>query len=76
MDSVRVYLTHPNGSGSTTTRSASIDEGGYFSLDNIPIGNHDLDIVYIPDNDTLSRFVTILPNSQPHFEYYLDNDVW
>ena len=75
-DSVSVQLTIPNGSGSLVNRTAGIDAGGYFSFDSIPIGNHDIEIVYQPDDDTLKRFTSVLPNSSLYSEYYLATDVW
>jgi len=75
-DSVSVRLTIPNGSGSMLTKSSAPDAGGYFSFDSIPIGNHDIEIIYLPDDDTLKRFVSVVPNSSLYNEYYLASDVW
>ena len=75
-DSVAVRLAIPNGSGGTATKSATVDIGGYFSFDSIPIGNHDIEVIYIPDDDTLRRFVSVLPASSPYGEYSLANNVW
>lgn len=75
-DSVSVRLTIPNGSGGTVTKSTTVDVGGYFSFDSVPIGNHDLNVIYLPDNDTLTRFVSVLPASSPYGEYSLVGDVW
>lgn len=76
MDSVEVRLTIPDGLGSTATKSTTVDVGGYFSFDSIPIGNHDLQVVYAPNDDTLIRFVSVLPASSPYGEYALSSDVW
>ncbi len=75
-DSISVRLTIPDGTGSTTTRSTITDVGGYFSFDSIPIGNHNLNIIYIPDSDTMKRFVSVSPGSNVYGEYYLASDVW
>ncbi|MFH2034872.1 MAG: LamG-like jellyroll fold domain-containing protein [Candidatus Zixiibacteriota bacterium] len=75
-DSVSIRLTIPNGSGGTTIKSTATDIGGYFSFDSIPIGNHDIKIIYIPENDTISRFVSVLPSSGLYSEYYLADDYW
>jgi len=75
-DSVSVHLIVPDGSGGMVTRTATPDAGGYFSFNPIPIGNHTLRVIYLPDNDTLKRFVTVLPNSSIYGEYYLPSDVW
>jgi len=75
-DSVTVSLTIPNGSGGTITKTSNTDGGGYFTFDSIPIGNHDLQIVYTPTSDTLKRFVSILPGSSPYGNYRLPQNVW
>jgi type II secretory pathway pseudopilin PulG len=70
-DSISVRLTIPDGAGGMVTKIAGVDAGGYFSFDSIPIGNHDIRIVYLPESDTLVRFVSVLPSSAPHGSYYL-----
>jgi prepilin-type N-terminal cleavage/methylation domain-containing protein len=76
MDSVTAFLVIPDGSGNMTTLNSAIDEGGYFSFNSIPIGNHDLELIYIPNNDTLRRFVSVRPNSNIYGEYYMASDIW
>lgn len=73
-DSVIIDLTIPNGSGSTTIKKDTADIGGYFSFDSIPVGNHAMNIIYKPDNDTLKEFVSVTPNSALYGEYYLAVD--
>ena len=75
-DSLRVVLTVPDGYGSLTNRTATVDEGGYFSFSNIPIGNHDLAVVYLPDHDTLYRFVTVPEKSSVYNDYRLTVNRW
>ncbi|RKX27921.1 MAG: hypothetical protein DRP47_05715 [Candidatus Zixiibacteriota bacterium] len=75
-DSVLIRLTIPNGSGSTTAKTSNTDIGGYFNFDSIPIGNHDIEVIYLPDNDTLRRFVSVVPNSSLYSEFHLVNNVW
>ena len=75
-DSLLIRLFIPDGAGSITTKTTSTDMGGYFSFDSIPIGNHDLQIIYLPDSDTLKRFVSVLPKSSVYASYYLSSDVW
>lgn len=62
-DSIVVILSYPDGSGGTAVQSTNPDAGGYFSLDSIPVGNHDLRIAYLPTSDTTDRFVCVLPGS-------------
>lgn len=75
-DSLTVFLTYPNGSGGSTTKSASVGNGGYFSFDSIPIGNHTLEIVYQPQDDTIRQLVSVEPGSNTYGEYRLTGDVW
>jgi len=75
-DSILVSMNYPNGSGGIATVSSGVDPGGYFSFSSIPIGNHDLEIIYVPDSDTTGRFISVLPNSSVYAEYYLGSDLW
>ncbi len=75
-DSISVRLTIPNGAGTTITRTTIPDIGGYFGFDSIPIGNHDIEIVYQPTDDTVKRFVSVIPNSNLYSEYALAANVW
>lgn len=75
-DSIRVFIVYPNGAGSWQTKTSGVDAGGYFSFDSIPIGNHDIGIVKLPEADTMMRFVSVLPGSSPYQEYHLAVDVW
>ncbi len=75
-DSVMVRLMIPNGVGGMATRTTSTDAGGYFQFDSIPIGTHDLVIVYEPADDTLMRLVTVLPRSDVYAEYRPNQDYW
>ncbi|HWR82579.1 MAG TPA: hypothetical protein VN285_04700 [Candidatus Deferrimicrobium sp.] len=75
-DSLSVRLTMPDGAGSMMTRTRTPDAGGNFSFDSIPIGNHDIRILYMPSIDTVKRFVSVLPASSLYNEYYLPSNVW
>lgn len=75
-DSLLVRFTYPAGSGNDVTVSSTVDQGGSFSFDSIPIGSHDLDIIYLPTADTLRRFVSILPNSSIYNLYALTANHW
>ncbi|MCP4568455.1 MAG: prepilin-type N-terminal cleavage/methylation domain-containing protein [FCB group bacterium] len=70
-DSIQVLLTVPNGLGGMSIKSSSVDIGGYYSFDSIPIGNHDFEIIYEPNDDTVKYFVSIIPNSSFYQDYYL-----
>jgi len=75
-DSLTASLTVPDGSGGTSTKTAAIDAGGYFSFDSIPIGRHSLSLVYRPTYDTLNRLVTIVPGHNAYGDYRLTTNVW
>jgi prepilin-type N-terminal cleavage/methylation domain-containing protein len=75
-DSVTVRVTIPNGAGSNIIKTSTVDAGGYFAFDSIPIGNHGLELIYMPNNDTLRRFVSVQPNSNLFGEYFLAADIW
>jgi len=75
-DSIAVFLTVPNGSGGQMIRAASTDLGGYFVFDSLPIGAHDIEIVYGPQDDTLRRFVAVNPGSETHVEFRFEADYW
>lgn len=70
-DSLSIELTIPNGSGATVVKTAGLSAGGYFAFDSIPIGNHDIRIVYRPSDDTLERFVSVLPQSSLYGTFLL-----
>jgi len=75
-DSILISLTYPDGSGSYQTDTTQPDMSGYFSFSGLPIGTQTLTVVYRPDNDTLSRYIAIAPNSSPNTEIRLGSDLW
>ena len=75
-DSLSIRLTYPNGSGNYTTKNSTPDMSGFFNIDSIPIGNHDIEIIYIPDNDTLRRFISVIPGSNSYGNYVLSTNLW
>ena len=60
-DSVRILVTVPNGVGGHSEKAYQPDSAGLFALDSLPVGRHPLRIVFDPEADTLSRYLTILP---------------
>ena len=75
-DSILLRLTIPDGAGGMITKSTATDQGGYFAFDSVPIGNHDLQVIYEPDGDTVRRFVSVLPKSSIYSEYRLPSNIW
>ncbi|MFQ5498937.1 MAG: prepilin-type N-terminal cleavage/methylation domain-containing protein [Candidatus Zixiibacteriota bacterium] len=68
-DSVSIVVSIPNGSGGTLSKSYQPDSTGSFTLDSLPVGTHSLDLIYLPNVDTLHRFVTILPRHKSQVSY-------
>ncbi|RKX27920.1 MAG: hypothetical protein DRP47_05710 [Candidatus Zixiibacteriota bacterium] len=68
-DSVDIKITIPDGSGSTTIKTYHPDSTGTFTLDSLPVGTHLLQLVYTPDVDTLTRYVTVLPRHKGQLSY-------
>jgi prepilin-type N-terminal cleavage/methylation domain-containing protein len=72
-DSVRVRITFPNGAGGTNSMNYTPDAAGQFTLGSIPAGRHQLQVIYLPQDDTLERYVTVLPrhqnNNPPIFKF-------
>jgi len=68
-DSIDIVITIPNGLGGTISKIYNPDVSGNFTLDSLPAGQRQMDIVYTPDVDTLHRFVTILPRHKSSHNY-------
>lgn len=64
MDSIEVVVTYPNGTGGTATKTYTPIASGEFTLDSIPAGERLLQIIYTPESDTLTRYVTVLPRNR------------
>ncbi len=68
-DSVLLVMTIPDGTGGVTTASTFPDSAGAFTLTSLPAGTHPLDIIFVPNVDTIHRFVTILPRHRSSKTY-------
>jgi len=75
-DSLRCILTHPNGSGGMANRKKYPDRGGLVQFDSVPIGLHDLYVVFTPTADTLHRKIAVEPGTSPYVEMPLYRDSW
>lgn len=71
-----VRMTVPDGTGGITVRTAVPDAGGYFEFGNVPIGVHDLRLIYSLSADTIARFATVTPGSSVYAAYKLDSAYW
>ena len=76
VDSVKCVLFFPNGSGSITSKSSFPTANGYVEIDSIPIGIHTLQIIFIPQNDTLIRKVNINPGEDYYAEIQYFENIW
>ncbi|MDD4051711.1 MAG: prepilin-type N-terminal cleavage/methylation domain-containing protein [candidate division Zixibacteria bacterium] len=63
-DSVNIRLVVPDGSGGTLVKNIKPDASGTFALDSLPAGIHKLCVIFIPDADTLVRYITVLPRNK------------
>ena len=59
-DSCVVQIEYPNGSGGMTNAATNPDRHGRFSFSNVPMGNHRLSLIYLPDSDTVSLNICVL----------------
>ncbi len=75
-DSVTLALTYPDGSGSTNTDTQSPAADGFARFDSIPVGQHTLELIYEPTNDTIARVVSISPGEDFYAEIQYHGDVW
>ncbi len=75
-DSVQTLLTIPDGSGGYRMLIRSPGADGLVMFDSIPIGNHQLQLVYLPDNDTLQRQVAVEPGHDTHLSWQYPRSVW
>lgn len=75
-DSLLVQFIYPNGTGGTTVVGVLPDANGYFSISSLPIGNHTLRIVYVPDSDTVTYPTTIYPGKPVKLNILFPADLW
>jgi general secretion pathway protein G len=75
-DSVRILLTVPNGSGSTTDKQRTPSADGNVAYDSIPIGNHLLRVIYLVTSDTLKREIVVQPNETTFVNMQLPITAW
>ena len=68
-DSIRLEITIPVDSGNTAVKSYLPDSAGEFTLDSLPVGTHQLKIIFVPNVDTLNRYITILPRHKTPGQY-------
>ncbi|MCP4584290.1 MAG: type II secretion system protein [candidate division Zixibacteria bacterium] len=73
--SVTITIRYPNGSGATTSASATPSNSGEFSFSSlIPIGIHAIEAVI--NADTVSKFVAVYPGRDSYTELRFSSNVW
>ena len=75
-DSLEILLTYPDGSGSTTTSTINPTAQGSFSFVSVPVGNHTLSVIYIPDSDTTTYTVSVTPQADVKIAITFPTDLW
>jgi prepilin-type N-terminal cleavage/methylation domain-containing protein len=75
-DSVRFILSYPDGTGGMTSQSRFPGADGSAQFANVPIGVHDLQLVYLPTNDTLTRRISVLPGELTSSEIQYPENIW
>jgi prepilin-type N-terminal cleavage/methylation domain-containing protein len=74
-DSIRIQLLYPSG-GSLIAASVSPDAAGSFTFGGVPIGNHALRLIYLPDDDTIAYPVTVYPGRTAVLQLTSPVDLW
>jgi prepilin-type N-terminal cleavage/methylation domain-containing protein len=75
-DSVRLAIAYPNGTGGMTTRTAVPNANGLARLDSIPIGLHELRMIYLPSDDTVQRKIAVNVGRTTYIDMQYFGDVW
>lgn len=75
-DSVSLVLTYPNGAGSYRSVTAWPGPDGLLTYDSIPIGLHDLEVIYIPESDTTHQKVAVNTGQNSYVQIQLPRKLW
>lgn len=75
-DSLTVTLIYPNGSGGLAAVSVNPAADGFVEFDSIPIGLHQLRVVYSPADDTLYRRINVDPDQGYHADMAFAVNYW
>lgn len=75
-DSLLLNLIYPDGTGGISTASIIPGSNGNFSFTGIPVGNHRLYAIYVPDSDTVTFDICVLPASDCKIEIHFPADLW
>jgi prepilin-type N-terminal cleavage/methylation domain-containing protein len=75
-DSLDIQIVYPNGVGGVATASATPSHSGGFSFSNIPIGNHQLKVIFLPSTDTMTIPIAVYPKKTTRLEVVFPADLW
>ncbi len=69
-DSLTVTLYHPDG-GTQTAHTATVSGDGYFEFASVPVGCHQLSIVFTPGGESVTRYIDVSPGASAYIELRL-----
>ncbi len=75
-DSLKIRLQYPDGSGGIGTAETTPDHQGRFLFSNCPIGNHTLRAIYLPDSDTVTHRIMVLPGRTVTLDIIFPANLW
>lgn len=75
-DSVEIHLYYPDGAGDIAESTGHPSARGAFSRSGIPAGVHTLELIYLPDSDTLQYSVSIAPGESPSLDIIFPAELW
>jgi general secretion pathway protein G len=75
-DSISVTLIYPDGAGNMISATTTPDANGNYAFTGIPVGNHTLHIIYIPDSDTVEYQLSISPARDTQLATTFSADLW
>lgn len=76
VDSMEISLIYPDGTGGIAAPTVYPNANGNFSFTNVPIGNHTLRMIFLPDTDTVTYTVSVTPNSTVKLGVTFPADLW
>ncbi|MEW6411805.1 MAG: prepilin-type N-terminal cleavage/methylation domain-containing protein [Candidatus Zixiibacteriota bacterium] len=74
--SIVISLTYPDGAGSSTTAETYPGPSGNFAFTGVPIGAHQLRVVYTAQHDTATYNISVEPNTTVKLSITFPADLW